>query len=191
MLNAACSHKDCISEAPSCSHAWDWADWWMLHSQSQTQNQRQQQHICNPWHGAEISRPLHSANKIGAGPSSQEGKDVLQVRLHVGALNVQARSADTTLMSDLFMATTWAAWLWTCNLPLFAISTVFSLPVQLELVGLLAELPCHLPCHFCTICFEVKCPCCSAFCCRLQPVTNNLVGEMNPRSVGIFMGRHT
>jgi hypothetical protein len=60
MLNAACSHKDCISEAPSCSHAWDWADWWMLHSQSQTQNQRQQQHICNPWHGAEISRPLHS-----------------------------------------------------------------------------------------------------------------------------------
>jgi hypothetical protein len=52
------------------------------------------------------STPLHSANKIGAGPSSQEGKDVLQVRLHVGALNVQARSADTTLMSDLFMATT-------------------------------------------------------------------------------------
>ena len=145
-------------------------------SHKDVQNQ-QQHHICNPWHGAEISRPLHSTNKIAAGPSSQEGKDVLQVRLHVGALNVQARSADRTLMSDLFMATTWAAWLWTCNPPLFAISTVFSLPVQLELVGLPAELPCHLPCHCCTICFEGKCPCCSAFGCRLQPVTNNLVGE--------------
>lgn len=30
----------------------------------------------------------------------------------------------------------------------------------------------------------------SVFGCQLQPVTNNLVGEMKPRSAGVFMERH-
>jgi len=48
--------------------------------------------------------PEHSSNKI-AGTFVERKKDVLRVRLHVGALNVQARSADRALKLQTCNAT--------------------------------------------------------------------------------------